>query len=71
MIAFAILAFVAIAGICAMLLVHLIRRTEELALVIEAQIQGLGETHMLGFESVTHQLAQFEKRIKKVEGALP
>lgn len=66
---FAIWAFVAIAGMCAWLLVHLIRRTEELALVIEAQIQGLGETHMLGFESVNHQLAQFEKRIKKVEDA--
>ena len=71
MITFAIWAFVAVAGICAWLLVHLIRRGEELALIVEAQLQGLGETHMVGFESVNHQLAQLERRIKKVEDALP
>ena len=71
MIDFAIWTFVVIAGICAMLLVHLIRRGEEMATILEAQLQGLGETYMVGIESVTHQLAQFEKRIKKVEDALP
>lgn len=38
MIDFAIWTFVVIAGICAMLLVHLIRRSEELAIILEAQI---------------------------------
>jgi hypothetical protein len=56
---------------CACFLVRIILQGDQVARVLEIQIRGLGETHMLGFEALTQTLDRFETRLKHLEDELP
>ena len=48
-------------------LIQLILQQERLKKSCDIQLNGLSDTHMLGFEALTHSLARVEARIKAVE----
>ena len=61
------LVIIGIGLICAIELGVLMARGEHLAKVLEVQLNGLADTHMLGFEALTNSIARVEARVKAVE----
>lgn len=61
------LVIIGIGIICAGELGWLMGRQEHLAKVLEIQLNGLADTHMLGFEALTNSIARVEARVKAVE----
>ena len=48
-------------------LISLMFQSQRLAKVLEIQLNGLADTHMLGFEALTLSIARVEARVKAVE----
>ena len=48
-------------------IVTLILRGERLAKAVQMHLNGLSDTHALGFESLTLSIARVEARVKAVE----
>jgi hypothetical protein len=61
------LVIIGIGIVCAGELGWLMARQERLAKVLEIQLNGLSDTHMLGFEALTNSIARVEARVKAVE----
>jgi hypothetical protein len=61
------LIIIGIGLVCAIELGMLMARGEYLRRVLEVQLKGLGETHLLGFEALTGELQKLERRIKAIE----
>jgi hypothetical protein len=53
--------------VCAAILFGSLKRGDRLARALEVQIQGLGDTHLAGFEALTIQLKRLEERVDLTE----
>jgi hypothetical protein len=53
---------------CLVMLIGLFVQGHRLGPVLMAQLKGLGDTNLLGYEALTQIISKLEERLRKLEG---